>query len=154
MTRRPGRVIAVDVIVAGAVVAIFSFVSGGFAIPFGFALGLEPLEVYISATLGSMAGLLVFLYAGDKIREWVMRGRPPREPAPDSRVRQISDRYGAKGLGLVGPIFPGVTASIAVGLSLGLSRGSLARWMSIGIAVMFAVYTFGLWALIELFGVS
>ncbi|MGI9644805.1 MAG: small multi-drug export protein [Ilumatobacteraceae bacterium] len=143
-----------DVLLACLVVALISFVSGGFAIPIGFALGLEPIEVYIAASLGSMAGLVVFLYAGDKVRARLTRGRPPKEPDADSRIRQLSDRYGAKGLGLIGPIFPGVTASVVIGLSLGLPRASIARWMSIGIAVMFAVYTFGLWALVEIFGVE
>lgn len=143
-----------DVLLAGLVVAVISFVSGGFAIPIGFALGLEPLGVYIAASLGSVAGLVVFLYAGDKIRDRLTRGRPPAEPDADSGIRRFSDRYGAKGLGFVGPIFPGVTASVIIGLSLGLPRASLARWMSIGIAVMFALYTAGLWLLIELFGVE
>jgi pimeloyl-ACP methyl ester carboxylesterase len=143
-----------DVIVAGLVVAAISFVSGGFGIPIGFALGLEPLEVYVAASLGSVAALVLFLYAGDKIRARLMRDRPPREPDADSRVRQLTDRFGAKGLGLVGPIFPGVTASVVIGISLGLSRASLARWMSLGIVLMYALYTVGLWLLVELFGVQ
>jgi len=143
-----------DVIVAGLVVAAISFVSGGFGIPIGFALGLEPLEVYVAASLGSVAALVLFLYAGDKIRARLMRDRQPREPDADSRVRQLTDRFGAKGLGLVGPIFPGVTASVVIGISLGLSRASLARWMSLGIVLMYALYTVGLWLLVELFGVQ
>lgn len=143
-----------EVVVAGLVVAFISFVSGGFAIPIGFSLGLEPLEVYIAASLGSMAALVVFLYAGDKIRARLAQGRPQREPDLDSRIRQVTDRYGAKGLGLVGPIFPGVTTSVVIGLSLGLKRASLAQWMSIGVAVMFALYTAGLWLLVELVGVE
>ncbi len=143
-----------DVVVAGLVVAIISFVSGGFGIPIGFALGLEPLEVYVAATLGSVAALVLFLFAGDKVRARLMRDRPPREADPDSRIRQVADRYGAKGLGLVGPIFPGVTASVVIGISLGLGRASLARWMSLGIVLMYALYTVGLWVLVEVFGVE
>jgi len=140
--------------VALLVVAIVSLFSGGFAIPIGFALGLNPIAVYLAACLGSMIGLVVFLYSGDKIREWLTRDSEPREPDPDSPIRSLTDRYGAKGLGLVGPIFPGVTASVLIGLALGLSRGALARWLSIGVAVMFALYTVGLWVLIELVGVE
>ena len=47
-----------------------------------------------------------------------------------------------------------MTASVVIGLSLGLRRASLARWLSIGVAVMFAFYTFGLWLLVELVGVE
>jgi hypothetical protein len=96
----------------------------------------------------------VFLFAGDAVRARIMRNREPRQPDPDSRIRQLTDRYGAKGLGLVGPIFPGVTASVVIGLSLGLTRSSIARWMSIGIAAMFALYTVGMWLLVELIGVE
>ncbi|MDX2381728.1 MAG: small multi-drug export protein [Acidimicrobiia bacterium] len=151
-------------LLAGLVVAIASFVSGGFAIPLGFALGLEPLEVYLFACLGSMLGLVVFLYAGDSVRSWLRRRRDgddegeededADEPASIPRLQEIVDRWGAKGLGLVGPIFPGVTASVVIGLALGLPRGAIARWMSLGVAVMFAVYTAGLWLLIELVGVD
>ena len=141
-------------VLALLVVAATSLVSGGFAIPIGFALGLNALEVYIATVVGSMVGLVVFLYAGDKVRAWLTRGREPRPPDPDSRIRQLTDRYGAKGLGLIGPIFPGVTASVLLGLTLGFSRASLARWLSIGVAVMFALYTAGLWLLIEVVGVD
>ena len=128
--------------------------SGGFAIPIGFALGLEPLEVYIASVAGSMVGLVVFLYAGDEIRGRIVGEQDPHEVDTNSRIRQIGDRYGAKGLGLVGPIFPGVTASVVIGLSLGFERTAIARWMSIGVAAMFAVYTLGLWLLVELVGVG
>lgn len=141
-------------VLAWLAVFVISFVSGGFAIPTGFALGLPPIEVYIAAAAGSMLGLVVFLYAGDRIRARVMRNRQPTEPDPDSRIRSFSERFGPKGLGLVGPIFPGVTASVVIGISLGMNRAALARWMSIGIAVMFAIYTGGLWLLIELIGVD
>lgn len=165
-------------LLAGLVVAAASFVSGGFAIPIGFALGLEPLEVYLFACLGSLVGLVVFLYAGDSIRSWLSRRGSSDEPdggdeeaevdeagqpveaeqpvgaPPPPRLRAVIDRWGARGLGLVGPIFPGVTASVVVGLALGLERGALARWMSLGVAVMFAAYTGGLWLLIELVGVD
>jgi uncharacterized membrane protein len=143
-----------DVIVAGLVVGTISFVSGGFGIPIGFALGLEPLEVYVAASLGSVAAVVLFLYAGDKLRDRLVRDRLPTEPDPDSRSRRLSDRYGAKGLGLVGPLFPGVTASVLIGLSLGLRRASLARWMSLGIVLMYALYTVGFWVLVELVGVE
>ena len=141
-------------VAAFVVVVVISFISGGFAIPTGYALGLEPIEVYVASVVGSMVGMVVFLYAGDALRSKLMKGRDPSPPAEGSRIRELTDRYGAKGLGLVGPLFPGVTASVVLGLALGLPRPALARWTTIGIAALFAVYTFGLWALVEIFGLD
>ena len=139
-------------IVAYLIVAAISFVSGGFAIPIGFALGLHAIEVYLAAVAGSLAGLAVFLFAGEKVRSRLMADREP--PSEQSRVRESADRYGPRGLGLVGPIFPGVTASVVLGLALGMDKSALARWMSIGIAAMFALYCGGLWLVIEVVGVE
>jgi hypothetical protein len=47
-----------------------------------------------------------------------------------------------------------VTASVVLGLALGMNRASLARWLMIGIAVMFALYCGGLWLLIETVGLQ
>ncbi|MGI9604133.1 MAG: hypothetical protein ACR2QE_19800 [Acidimicrobiales bacterium] len=139
---------------AWLVVAAASAVSGGFSIPIGFALGLPVLEVYIAATLGSIVSLTIFLMAGDRIRSKLAGGTEATPPDPNSRVRRLVDRYGARGLGLIGPIFPGVTASVVLGLTLGLGKGELARWLSLGTAIMFALYCGGLWLLITAIGVE
>ena len=151
-------------VAAAIVVGIISAVSGGFAIPIGFALGLAPLTVYLAATIGSLAGLVVFLFAGDKLRSRFAKSPDPDDGADpdtdeaelraDSRSRRLVERYGAKGLGMVGPIFPGVTGSVIIGLGMGLERKAILRWMSLGIAVMFAIYVAGLWLLIEIVGVE
>ena len=151
-------------IAAAIVVAAISALSGGFAIPIGFALGLSPLTVYLAATIGSLSGLIVFLFAGGKVRSRFSKSPDPDEGADldtdeaerrtDSRSHRLVERYGAKGLGMVGPIFPGVTGSVIIGLGMGLERKAIARWMSLGIAVMFAIYVAGLWSLIEIVGVE
>ncbi len=141
-------------LVAWIVVALIGFITGGFAIPIGYALGLSSIEVYLSASAGAMAGLVTFMFAGDKLRTRLTRNRPPKEPDEDSRVREVANRYGEKGLGLVGPLFPGVTASVVLGLALGMDKKSLARWMTIGIAATYALYCVGLWLLVELVGVD
>ena len=40
---------------------------------------------------------------------------------PANGVGRLADRYGARGLGLVGPIFPGVTASVLIGFAMSFS---------------------------------
>ena len=61
-----------------------------------------------------------------------------------SRMDRVRDR-GPAWLGLVGPTFPGVTASAVLGLAAGFDRDRLARWMAIGIGGLYAVYTVGFW---------
>ena len=141
-------------VIAWLVVAAISFVSGGFAIPIGFSLSLSPIEVYLAASAGSMLGLWVFLFAGDRLRQRITGKDEPEPLQRDSRVGELAERYGAKGLGLVGPIVPGVTASVLLGLALGMKRAELGRWMTAGIAVMFALYCGGLWLLIEVVGLD
>jgi len=138
---------------AWLVVAAASFVGGGFAIPIGLSLGLSVLEVYLTATVGSMLGLVVFMFAGDKVLTRVGAKRSAGADE-DSAVRRLANRYGPRGLGLIGPLFPGVSASVVVGLALGMNKAALARWLAIGIAVMFALYCAGLWLLIEFVGLG
>ena len=138
---------------AWIVVGVATFVSGGFGIPIGFALGLAPWEVYVAACLGSIAGLLAFLFVGDRVRARITRSRTS-EPDPDSLIARLSRRFGVRGLGLVGPVVPGVTVSVLIGLTMGFERGAIARWMSVGIAVMYGAYTAGLWLLVEVVGVE
>ena len=139
-------------VVAWLIAAAISFVSGGFAIRIGFALGLHTIAVHLAAVAGSLAGLAVFLFAGEKVRSRLMVDR--EVTSEQSRVREFADRYGPRSLGIVGPIFPGVTASVVLGLALGMDESALARRMSIGIAATFGLYCGGLWPLIELVGVE
>lgn len=148
-------------------VAIAGFVLGGWAVPLGFVLGIGPLGTFAAAAIGGLVGCWAFLLVGDRISEWTRRRRNGRdeESAPNEqgangsgqdadnagRVQSFVDRYGVRGLGLVGPIFPGVTASVVGGLALGLDRRELGKWMTIGIVVMYGLYSLGLWLLIELF---
>jgi len=137
------------------VVALAGFVLGGWSVPLGFVLEISPLVTWLAAAGGGLAGCWAFILAGDRIEAWWRRRRGDRAASTsdddNGRVRRFVDRYGVKGLGLVGPIFPGVTASVAGGLALGLDGRQLGKWMSIGILIMYTLYTVGLMVLIELF---
>ena len=67
------------------------------------------------------------------------------------RLAADLQRLEGEGLGLIGPIFPGVAASSLAGLALGLDTRALARWMSVGSALLYAVYTLFWWAVAALF---
>lgn len=148
-------------------VAVAGFVLGGWAVPLGFALGLGPLVTFLAAAGGGLAGCWTFILVGDRFAAWAARRRRAKigeesaptddmvgddaEAADAGRVRRFVDQHGVRGLGIVGPIFPGVTASVAGGLALGLDRRELGRWMTIGILAMYGLYTLGLSLLVYLF---
>jgi hypothetical protein len=139
---------------------------GGWAVPMGFLLDLSPLMTFVAAAGGGLLGCWAFLLAGERISAFIHRHRGETIETPgtadgqsaqqhndaadevgdsnNGRVHKFVDRFGVRGLGIVGPIFPGVTASVIGGLALGLDRRSLGKWMTIGIIVMYGLYVLGL----------
>jgi hypothetical protein len=154
-------------------VMVTGLLLGGWAVPLGFALGLGPLATFAAAAGGGLVGCWAFLLAGDRISALARRlgrsdgsdvaetdGVLDDEPGDEStgsaedsgggRITELVDRFGVRGLGIIGPIFPGVTASVIGGLAIGIDRRSLGRWMTIGIIVMYGLYVIGVTLLIEL----
>jgi membrane protein DedA with SNARE-associated domain len=134
------------------IVAVVAIVSGGFAIPVGFLLELPPLETYLAAVVGALAGMVFFIFVGSGLRDWIVRKANVSEEKMGKGKEMLGD-YGTRGLGLVGPLFPGVTVSVLIGLAAGIDRKELAMWMSIGVLGMYAIYTVGLALIIEIAGI-
>jgi membrane protein DedA with SNARE-associated domain len=134
------------------IVAVVAVISGGFAIPVGFLLDLPPLETYLAAVVGALAGMAFFVFVGSGLRDWIVK-KASISDEKMSKGSQMLGKYGIRGLGLVGPIFPGVTVSVLIGLAAGIDRKQLVIWMSIGVLAMYAVYTVGLALIIEIAGI-
>jgi len=139
---------------------------GGWAVPMGFVLDLGPATTFAAAASGGLLGCWAFLLAGERISAFMRERRgktkenlvgaanEPTQQCDDvadqpgdvdaGRVRKFVDRFGVRGLGIVGPLFPGVTASVIGGLALGLDRRLLGKWMTIGIILMYGLYVVGL----------
>ena len=129
-----------------------ALLSGGFAIPAGFLLELPAVVTYLAACAGSIAGMVVFAFVGGGLRTWMMNRMDDPEAAQE-KVAGLLGKWGIRGLGLIGPIFPGVTISVVAGLAIGADRNELIKWMTIGIFGLFALYTVGLALLIEITGI-
>jgi hypothetical protein len=134
------------------IVVLTALISGGFAIPLGFLLEMPALSVYVAAVAGAVVGMIIFAFVGGGLRSWVI-GRMENPEEAQEKVSGLLGKWGTPGLGLIGPIFPGVTISTIAGLALGADRGELVRWMTVGIFGLYAVYTVGLAILIEITGV-
>lgn len=134
------------------IVLVTALVSGGFAIPVGFLLEMPAFTIYLAAVVGSVIGMVVFAFVGGGLRTWIV-GRMKNPEEAQERVNQMLGERGVRGLGLFGPLFPGVTVSVVAGLAVGADRGELIKWMTIGIFALFALYTVGLVILIEVFNI-
>ncbi len=134
------------------IVAIVAILSGGFAIPVGFLLDLPAIETYLAAIAGALVGMIFFIFVGSGLRSWIVK----KANISDEKLgkgKQMLGKYGVEGLGLIGPIFPGVTVTVLIGLAAGIDRKVLAKWMSIGVLAMYGIYTVGLALIIEIAGI-
>ena len=134
------------------IVFVTALVSGGFAIPLGFLLEMPAFTTYVAALAGAATGMIVFAFVGGGLRDWIVSRMKDPEEATE-RVSRLLGERGVRGLGLIGPLFPGVTVSVVGGLAVGADRNELIKWMTIGILALFAIYTVGLVILIEVFNV-
>lgn len=134
------------------IVMVTALISGGFAIPLGFLLEMPAVTVYLAAVAGAVIGMVVFAFVGGGLRTWLVKRIKNAEEAQE-KVSGLLGKWGVQGLGLIGPIFPGVTISVVAGLALGADRKELIKWMTIGIFGLYGVYTVGLAILIEITGV-
>ena len=108
--------------------------------PLGITFGLPPLVVYVTTTATATAVTWFLLLGSPRVRSVVASGVGHGDRSV-ARIGDFVDRYGSVGLGLVGPLFPGVTASALSGIALDIDARHLGSWMTFGIAVWFAVFT-------------
>jgi hypothetical protein len=137
------------------VVALTAVLNMYVAIPAGYAFDLSPLASGIAALVGSVGGTVAMVFAGDRIMPRV-RGayrrvrsgteRDEEEPSdPDGgeagRTQRIADRFGAPGVGLIGPMTIGGFASAISGVAIGIPKAKLALWIAIGQTLVVVIYS-------------
>lgn len=116
--------------------------------PLGYILNLGSAEIIIATLVGTTAGSFVLVYAGAWISGALMKGiyKLLRKPVPESSeapqwMRDVTERFGAPGLGLLAPFTIGGLAAALLGPALGVPKRKLAIWLAIGSAVMITLYT-------------
>ena len=102
------------------------------AIPAGFALGLHPIVIAVSAASGAIIAVLLVVALGERAQAWLARRHEPSEGG-QRRLRALWQRYGVAGLGLAAPLLVGAPIGTVVGLLLGAPPRSLACWMALGV---------------------
>jgi len=125
-------------------VFILAFLAGGWAVSSGILFDLNPVGVWISASLGSMAFLAIALTAGGRVRDLLVRrlGGESAEQQIRDKAGSMVERWGTTGFGLIGPLILGPSLSILGALVLGLDRRAFAIMFTVGTVVGFGVMAF------------
>jgi membrane protein YqaA with SNARE-associated domain len=110
------------------------------AIPAGTALKLHPFLNGLAAGLGAILGTVLAILLGDRLRNWLHKGKKERHNY-NSRSYRIWQKYGVIGLGLSSPLLAGASLCALIAISLGASPKRLIFWMSIGIVVWTIIIT-------------
>lgn len=95
-----------------------------------------PAPLVWAATLcGALLGIAVVVVAGDSLRTWLVDRFGHGGAHEGGRLRQLWERYGVIGWGLIAPLLLGGPLAAAIGVALGAARGRLVFWLGLGAAV-------------------
>lgn len=111
------------------------------AVPAGIAMGLPAPLVWAATVCGALTGIAVVVFAGDRLRTWLVARFGHGGARPGGRLRHLWDRYGVIGWGLLAPLLLGAPLAAAIGVALGAARSRLVFWLGVGAVVWTTVLT-------------
>ncbi|MBK5110576.1 MAG: hypothetical protein JJE10_04325 [Thermoleophilia bacterium] len=136
------------------VVAVVAVINMYVAIPLGYGFDLSANVIAVAAFVGSVGGTVAMVFVGDRImpavRRLYRRIRPKDDEADEQddsgeeksgKARGLVDRFGAPGLGIIGPMTIGGFASVISGVAMGIPKVKLAIWIGIGQAIVVILYS-------------
>lgn len=130
-------------------VVVLAMLAGGWAIPAGVLLDLNPWGVYVAAVVGSLGFTLMVLALGGRARDVLVRRFYPdaAERVAASQAGAILDRWGTVGLAVVGSTVLGPSLTLLAALVLGVDRRRFAIWYVVATVIGFALLT-AFWVLV------
>jgi hypothetical protein len=130
------------------VIVVAATASGAVAVPFGVFANVNPILVFVLASATAVCVAWGLVLGGDRLRARLAKGGAS-DTKSDGRTRRLVDRFGPVGLGLIGPVFPGVIVSSLSGVAVGVDSKRLGIWLTIGIGIWFALFTVAWWGVRE-----
>ena len=112
------------------------------AIPTGFTMGLNPWVIFFASLVGGIIGVFVAAFLGDKIKAFLSKYcKPAPEKPKTGLIYTIWNKYGIKGLGLIGTFFFGAPIAIAVGVGFKVQVEKLVPLCCIAVLARCIIYT-------------
>ncbi len=112
------------------------------AIPLGFLLKVSPSYIFIMTALGSIVGVLVLFFFGNKIRNYIInRKLKAGNSKKGKRALKLFDKYGLIGLGFFGTLILGPPMTMILGLALVQKQRQFLYWTMAGSIVWSLVLT-------------
>ena len=113
-----------------------AFWSFFWSFPAGAALHLNPLVIGFVAWLAYLLNVVIVLFIGKPVRDWLMRRFGHRlNGNPNSLIPRTWDRYGLIGLSLLAPVTIGALLGALLGVTLGVPSRKLAVGLMLGAAL-------------------
>lgn len=129
-------------------IVIVATASGAVAVPLGIFTNVNPILVFVLASTTAICIAWGLVLGGDRLRARLAKGGSS-DTRSEGRARRLVDRFGPVGLGLIGPVFPGVIASSLSGVAVGVDSKRLGIWLTVGIGAWFALFTVAWWGVRE-----
>lgn len=132
---------SLSVIAGYVLVFLATALIGGWSIPLGILLGLDPLGVYIAAVGASALVMLVVLGKGAEVMHRFFPDSGEKVAA--SRAREFLDRWGVPGLAIVGSTVLGPTITLVAALVFSVDKNKFRVWylvssvVGLGVLVLF-----------------
>jgi hypothetical protein len=129
-------------------IVIAATASGAVAVPFGVFANVNPILVFALASVTAVCVAWGLVLGGDRLRARLAKGGASDTKA-DGRTRRLVEKFGPIGLGLIGPVFPGVIVSSLSGVAVGVDSKRLGIWLTVGIGLWFGLFTVAWWGVRE-----
>ncbi len=124
-------------------VFLLTLLAGALSIPAGLEFGLDPIGVFVAATVGSLGFMSLVLLVGKRVQHFlftkVFKGLGGG--VEQSRANEIVSRWGVVGLATIGGLVLGPTLTLGAALLLGVDLRRFAIWYALATVVGFALIT-------------
>lgn len=105
------------------------------AVPLGVIYKINPITVVVMSVAGAVTGVIILLFVGGKIKDFIMKKVKKKYDMKDSKLIHIWEKYGVIGLGVIGSIIVGSPVIAVLGVILNVNKKRLILYTTIGIFI-------------------